>query len=124
MIKLHITNKDFEQTEGITEYVERKIGGLDRYLPRSVHDVAGLVILEHDRSGREGNEYICEAKLEIPGPNAEAREATINMYAAVDIVEAKLKVQIKKFKDKHQPGRLRRSKAVVRRLLGREPTQD
>ncbi len=122
MIKLHITDKDFELSDKITEYVERKIGGLDKYLPRSVHDVEGRVILERDRSGREGNQFVCEATLQIPGPNAEAREATVNMYAAIDIVEAKLKVQIKKFKDKHRPGRLRRSKAVVRRLLGREET--
>jgi ribosome-associated translation inhibitor RaiA len=30
------------------------------------------------------------------------------MYAAVDIVEAKLKIQIKKYKDKHGNGKLHR----------------
>ena len=32
----------------------------------------------------------------------------MNMFAAVDIVEAKLKQQIKKYKDKHESGKLRR----------------
>jgi ribosome-associated translation inhibitor RaiA len=30
------------------------------------------------------------------------------MYAAVDIVEAKLKHQIKKYKDKHESGKMHR----------------
>lgn len=123
MIKLHVTSKNFEMSDKIRDYVERKIGGLDKYLPRGMETIEGRVILERDQSGREGNEYVCEATLQIPGPNAEARDATVNMYAAIDIVEAKLKVQIKKFKDKHKPGRLRRSKAVVRRLLRREETE-
>lgn len=121
MIKLHITSKHLEMNDKITAYVERKIGRLDKYLPRSMKGIEGRVILELDPSGREDNKYICEAKLETPGPNPEAREATINIFAAIDIVEAKLKVQIRKLKDRHGVGRLRRSKAAINRLFGRNP---
>ena len=119
MIKLHITTKDFELTDKITAYVERKIGRLDRYLPRGMKNIEGRVILELDSSGREDNKFICEALLEVPGPNLEARDATLSMFAAVDIVEAKLRVQIRKLKDRNGVGRLRRGKAVINRLLRR-----
>jgi len=119
MIKLHITTKNFELTDKITAYTERKIGRLDRYLPRGMKDIEGRVILELDPSGREDNKYICEALLEVPGPNLEARDATLSMFAAIDIVEAKLRVQIRKLKERNGVGRLRRSKAVINRLLRR-----
>ena len=118
MIKLHITTKNFELTEKVQEYAEHKIGRLDRFMPRGTREIEGRVILEVDPSGREDNKYICEAMLELPGPNAEAKEATLNIFAAIDIVEAKLRTQVKKFKDKHAPSRLRRSKEVWGRLFG------
>jgi len=121
MIKLHISTKDFDLTEKVTAYIERKIGRLDKYLPKNMKDIEGRVILEVDPSGREDNKFICEAMLEVPGPNLEAREATLNMFAAIDIVEAKLKAQARKLKEKGGVGRLRRSKAVVNRLLRRTP---
>ncbi len=121
MITLHVTSKNYQLSEKILDYIDRKLGRLDRYLPRNEGEIQGRVILEVDPSGREDNKFVCEAKIELPGPNAEAREATLNMYAAIDIVEAKLKVQIRKYKDRHAPSRVRRSKDRIRRLLGRDP---
>ncbi|HSX14383.1 MAG TPA: ribosome-associated translation inhibitor RaiA [Candidatus Saccharimonadales bacterium] len=123
MIKLHITSKNYDLGDDVVAYVERKIGRLDRYLPRNSRDLSGQVILELDPSGREDNKFVCEAIIELPGPNAHAKEATLNIYAAIDIVEAKLKVQIRKYKDKHSGSRLRRSKDNLQRLFnrGREP---
>ena len=123
MIKLHISTKDFDLTEKVTAYIERKIGRLDKYLPKNMKDIEGRVILELDPSGREDNKFICEDMLEVPGRNLEAREATLNMFAAIDIVEAKLKAQARKLKEKSGVGRLRRSKAVVNRLLRRTPRE-
>lgn len=119
MIKLHITSKHYDLSPKVIAYVERKIGRLDRYLPTEARGNTGTVILEVDESGREDNRYVCEAQIELPGPNAQAREATLNIYAAIDIVEAKLKVQVRKYKDKHAPSHLRRSKDRLQRLFNR-----
>ena len=51
---------------------------------------------------------ICEAILHLPHETIMVKEATINMFAAVDIVEAKLKTQLKKYKDTHGNPRLHR----------------
>jgi ribosome-associated translation inhibitor RaiA len=46
--------------------------------------------------------------LHLPKDTLKVQETTMNMYAAVDIVEAKLKNQLKKYKDLHNSSRFRR----------------
>jgi ribosomal subunit interface protein len=50
----------------------------------------------------------CEVTLHIPGDTITVSESTINMYAAVDIVESKLKNQIIKFRETHVGGKHKR----------------
>lgn len=118
MITLHVSGHNFEVDEKILDYVNDKIGGLDKYLPRSQKGTQGRVILTMDPSGRQDNQYHCEAELQVAGPNLQAKEATINMYAAVDIVVAKLKSQAIRYKQKHSP-KQRRGQIFVSKLLGR-----
>ena len=118
MIQLHIASDNYELNDKITEYVERKICRLDRYLPRSV-EATGAVTLTLDQSGREDNQCVCEAIIQLPGPNLQAKEATVNMFAAVDIVEAKLKVQAMKYKDRAM-GKSNRRQIFLNKLLRRD----
>jgi putative sigma-54 modulation protein len=119
MITLHVNGNNFEIDEKISEYLQKKIGGLDKYLPKNAKGTTGRVTLTTDPSGREDNQFVCEAMIDVPGQVIEAKEATLNMYAAIDIVSAKLKSQILKYKNKHTPSRFR-GKELFRRLLGRE----
>lgn len=119
MIELQVSGNNYDLNDNITKYVEDKIGDLDKYLPRKKREgVKGTVTLTNDQSGREDNQSICEANIWVKGATLEAREATSNMYAAVDIVEAKLKAQIVKYKAKHSP-RQNRAKKFVAKLMGR-----
>lgn len=119
MIRLDITGRNFQLDDKIKRYINKKLGGLDKYLPRKAKNASGLVVLEEDPSGRENNRFVCEFQMELPGEVVQAKEATVNIYAAADIVEAKAKIQILKYKGKHQ-GEQRRVRRAVRRLLGRE----
>ena len=116
MISLHISGHNFENDAKLDDYIEQKIGGLDKYLPRAAKGSAGTVILTLDPSGREDNQYVCEVTLQVAGPNLVAKEAAINMYAAVDIVAAKLKAQAQRYKDKHgkKPSR---AKLLIQRIF-------
>lgn len=119
MIELQISGNNYELSEKITDYVEEKIGELEKYLPKDRREgVKGSVTLTLDESGREDNQCVCEAKIPVKGAVIEAREATLNMFAAVDIVEAKLKAQIIKYKAKHSP-RQNRAKIFVSKLMRR-----
>lgn len=122
MIKLDIAARNYEADAKIRDYVEEKIGGLDRFLPRHVRSVVGgQVLLEEDASGREDNRFVCEAVITVAGTTLVCREGTLNMYAAVDIVVAKLKSQMTTYKDKHL-ARTRRRRLFSRLLRrGIEP---
>ena|SRR5665213_2521957 len=116
MIELAVSGNNYELAEKITEYVEEKIGELDKYVPRAKRDgLKGTVTLTLDESGREDNQCVCEVTIQLPGAVVEAHEATLNMFAAVDIAEAKLKVQLQKYKAKHSP-RHNRAKVILNKL--------
>jgi len=101
MIKCEVKERNFEADAKMRAYVEDKIGGLEKFLPRQVRPSAScVVVLEDDPSGREDNRYVCDVVLTIQGTVMVSREGTVNVYAAVDIVEAKLRSQLAKYKEK------------------------
>jgi putative sigma-54 modulation protein len=119
MIKLQVSGRNYELSDKITGYVNDKIGALDKYLPRNNRQASGSVTLETDVSGREDNQCVCEVVIRVPGSVLQAKEATVNMYAAIDIVEAKIKSQILKYKDKHSP-KLNQRQRWLNKMLRRE----
>jgi putative sigma-54 modulation protein len=102
MIKCDVAARNFEVDNKMRDYVDEKIGGLEKYLPRQVRESASCAVtLEDDPNGREDNRYVCEAVLTVEGTTLVSQEGTVNIYAAVDIVEAKLKAQLSTYKEKH-----------------------
>jgi putative sigma-54 modulation protein len=119
MIKVDLTGRNLDIDDSIRAYIDEKIGGLEKYLPRRDRgNVSCTVILTDDPSGREDNRYICEAVMSVNGTQLVSQEGTVSIYAAVDIVEAKLKVQLTRYKEKQtlQPRRSR----MLARLMGRK----
>jgi putative sigma-54 modulation protein len=124
MIKLNVSGNNYELTDKIREYIDEKIGRLEKYLPKNAREgVHGTIILTLDESGREDNQCVCEVDIKAGTGSFQAKEATLNMFAAIDIVEAKLKAQIGKFKDKHNPQQ-HRGQIFVDKLLRRHIPKD
>ena len=97
--KREITGNKYKVEESFRKYAIKRIGKLDRYLPRgSKKDViAKIVITEVNRA--HGNKYEISAAMEIPGGKViAARDESSNVYAGVDIIEAKLMGQIRRYK--------------------------
>lgn len=92
---------NFDLSDDIKKYITKKLGRLDKYMPRHARKTARLEVKLRETNNRLGNKYECEAVLHVPGPQLQAKEATLNMFAAVDIVEAKLKNQLVKYKEAH-----------------------
>ncbi|MEI6581565.1 MAG: ribosome-associated translation inhibitor RaiA [bacterium] len=107
MIKIQLTGRKFEIDNELKKYTNRKLGNLDKYLPRSHRNQGMTVEIFKDPSGKEDNRYKVVAVLKVQGPDIVAETATINPHSAVDIVEQKLKIQIRKYKEKHQPKKIR-----------------
>lgn len=94
--------------EALRKYINRKIGGLDRYLSKHDRQSAHGEVILRESKAKKTDHCSCEAILHLPHQNLVAKERAMNMYAAVDIVEAKLKQQIKKYKDQHESGKMHR----------------
>lgn len=122
-MRCELSARNFDADEKIKEYAIEKISRLEKYLPRrSRGNVICSMLLEEDPSGREDNRFVCEAVVEVDGTKMMSREGTVNMYAAIDIVEAKLKAQFSRYKAKlmFKPRRLR----MISRLIGRDSQED
>lgn len=122
MIKsVTITALKYEVDDATRRYVIKKIGSLDRYLPRHARKsvVAEVKLRQVNRD--HGNKYEAEVILTVPDRIMTAVDSTVNMLAAVDIVEAKLIVQARRYKQESLPhigrrrllSRLKRSNKAV-----------
>lgn len=121
MIQFHTTGRHYDIDRNILVYIDKKLGSLEKYLPRhSREGVAGTVILELNESVSQDERCICEVQFEVKGETMHAQEATINMYAAIDICEQKLKSQILTYKSKQEPAKNRRHRLMAK-MFGRQP---
>ena len=98
----------------LQKYVLKKIGKLDRYLPKHARESAHVEVFLKESKNKAKKTCTCEVVLHLPKGTLTTKESTLNMFAAVDIVEAKLKNQIKKYKETH--GNLGLHRRVLARL--------
>jgi ribosomal subunit interface protein len=83
-------------------------GGLDRYISRhSRLSAHGDVHLKEGKA-KNHNNCTCEVTIHLPKQSITVKESAMNMYAAVDIAEAKLRQQLQKYKDLHGSGKFHR----------------
>ena len=92
----------------LRKYVMRKIGRLDRYVPRQARaSVHVEVKLKEDRA-KDQQVCTCEVIVHLPQDTFALKETSPNMYTSVDIVEEKLKGHLKKYKDLHASPKIHR----------------
>lgn len=112
--KLEISGVHYHPSDDLKKYVTKKIGKLDKYLPKRARESAHAEVYLKETKAKDKKKCVCEVVLFLPEEKITIKESTINMFAAVDIVETKLKNQIKKYKDTHGVNRLH--KRVLARL--------
>jgi putative sigma-54 modulation protein len=111
-----IAGINLELSDDIKKYISKKIGRLNKYMPRHARKTARAQVKLRETNNKHGNKYECEAIISLPGGSIQATEATLNMFAAVDIVEAKLKNQLLKYKEEHIAHLRERHPGVIGRL--------
>jgi putative sigma-54 modulation protein len=108
MIKrLDISGVHLHVDDDLRKYVHKKIGRLDHYIPKSHRASAHMEVKLKEAKAKDKKECTCEVILYLPQEVISLQESTVNMYAAIDIVEAKLKMQLNKYKSLHANPRLR-----------------
>lgn len=102
--KIDISGSNYKVSESFQKYAAKRIGKLDRFLPRGNKKdvVIKIVVTEVDRA--HGNKYEISAAMEIPGGKViTARDECSNVFAGIDILEAKLKGQVRRYKLESTP---------------------
>jgi putative sigma-54 modulation protein len=98
-----ITGIKYEVDEQTRKYVTKRIGRLERYLPRHARKSAKAEVKLKQIDKSHGNKYEVEVLLFVPDKKLLAKDESANILAAVDIVEAKLAGQLRRYKTETIP---------------------
>ena len=97
-------------------YIDEKIGKLEHLLGRHARRSAHADVKLKAGPGRGKKQFTCEVIIHLPNDIIATNQTAESLTAAVDLAEAKLKNQLKKYKDKHILARRHRLWRRVRRL--------
>ncbi len=102
-VSITIHGRDTDVSPRLQEYVEKKVGKLDRYL-RVIREAR--MDLSEIRSARSAaDRYVAQLTIPMKGTVLRAEEREADMFAAIDAVLDKMHRQIERYKGKHRRGR-------------------
>ena len=108
-MRLQVTVRHGQVSDGVRRYVESKFAKLGRRL----HDGTLVeVVLDRERNPKITDDHLVEAEVHMKGPNLHGREAATTYEAATDLLVDKLERQIERRRDKVVRDPRRRVQAV------------
>jgi ribosomal subunit interface protein len=116
-MKLTVDHLHIKTSAKQNKYIEEKLGKLDHLMSRHARRSAHADVKIKKGPGRGKTEFMCEVIIHLPKETITTKQTGQSIEAAVDLAEAKLKNQLKKYKDKHVLGRRQRLMRGLR--LGR-----
>ena len=90
-----------ELNADLKDYIKQKIGNLDKYVPASARRSLHFEVYAKENKKHAPKQFEFEVVAHLPKETIRIRESTVNMHAAVDIVELKLKQALIRYKDTH-----------------------
>lgn len=102
-MELQIKGHNFQMTDGVRDYVEKRTGKLDRINERIIE--AKFEVREEVHH-RPDERFIAQFTISTRRAILRAEEKNADMYAAIDLVSDKMARQIRRFHDR----RIRRSR--------------
>src|SRR5512136_1519243 len=101
-MQLIVSGKNLEVSDGLKDYVEKKVGKLDRYLP-TLTEARVELALEKTKNAKQSQ--VVQVTLRTNGTILRGEERSSDFGAAIDTVVDKLHKQIERFKNKRTRGR-------------------
>jgi putative sigma-54 modulation protein len=98
-MELTIKGKNMEVTERLRDYVRKKIGKLDRYLP-SISEAWVELSMEGTKAAQD--RQVCQVTVRSNGTILRAEERSEDMFYSIDTVLDKMYRQIARYKGKRQ----------------------
>jgi putative sigma-54 modulation protein len=116
--KIDISGVHADVDNDIRKYIVKKISRLDKYMPRHARKSVHVDVKLKETKSKDKKRSTCEVVMHVPGETITAQDTALNMYAAVDIVEQKIRTQLKRYKSKSLPTNGSKENKV-RRYLGK-----
>jgi putative sigma-54 modulation protein len=98
-MELSIKGKNVEVTDRLSDYVEKKIGKLDRYLP-TISEAWVELATEGARAAQD--RQVCQITVRANGTILRAEERSDDMFTSIDAVLDKMYRQIARYKGKRK----------------------
>jgi putative sigma-54 modulation protein len=96
-MQLIIQGKNIEVTDRLEEYIEKKVGKLDRYLP-TITEARMELSVEDARSAKD--RQVAQLTVRSKGTLLRAEDRTADMFTSIDAVVDKMYRQIVRYKGK------------------------
>ncbi|HRW46219.1 MAG: ribosome-associated translation inhibitor RaiA [Caldilinea sp.] len=110
-MKVMVNGRNIEVTDYLREYVTKKVGRLERYLPQ-IGEVRADLTQNPTRSADD--RYTAQITIWANGQILRAEEATSDIFASVDATIDKISSQIRRFKGRRHDSKRRASHAATR----------
>jgi len=119
--KLEITGVHIDTDEKVKKYVRKTVNKLERYIPRHARKSVHVDVKLSENKNQQNRKCTAEFIFHLPNETLTAKESTINLFAAIDIVEAKIQNQLKKYKDTHANPKFHQR--ITQKFKARNPNQ-
>jgi ribosomal subunit interface protein len=99
--RLEIHGVHFTVDNNLKKYITKKVNKLEKYVTSEARESFRVEVFMEEVKSRGGKQCECEAVMHLPKEIIRVKDGTINMYAAIDIVEEKLRQALKRHKEQH-----------------------
>ena len=103
-MKVMVHGRNVDVTDYVKEYVTKKVGKLERYLPQ-IGEVRAELTQNMTRSAND--RYTAQVTIWANGQILRAEEATSDIFASIDATVDKISSQIRRFKGRQHDNRRR-----------------
>lgn len=107
-----ISGVNVELDDRLRKYVEKVATKIKRYIPRNDRAATKIEVKLKESKKQKNKQCMAEFIVHMPHEKITASASTINLYAAIDVVEKKLRNQMKKYKDTHADPRFYQRVAI------------
>ncbi len=92
--------KNFELTDAIRQYVQKKLIELDKFIPEGMFASIDLEFERTTHHHRKGDVFRAEANISVPSTTLYAQAQEEDLYAAIDKLKDEVQRELKDYKDK------------------------
>lgn len=108
-MKIIIKTTNIDMSSNVSEYIEEKIGGLDKLLGKFDPElvIARVDVGKIKQGQRQGEIFRAEVNLSLTGRLLRAEETGESIHAAIDLVKDELRRKIRQYTNKVETKKIR-----------------